>query len=324
MIPKVKEIHNYLQGHPRREILVLDKDTNVPLSERVSLNAITQTGAANLQVFLQQLNASYPTTKNMLVQVYQPNGVGRSKLKETLNINWEPGNNTFLGESSSAKGVGGDSPAPTELIPQNNKSMNTDNPQFPVQNFGMGAAFHQQISLYTKAERYDELKEKNAELLKKVDKIEDEAKQKLKKLEDEYVEKLKKLNLKNDDLHVELREAKSDLKLANDRKDFELLKKDLDKKPLIDPEVVRMAIEQGGPILAAVMSKGQMPQQVTSGLTGAENLSEVKKALVEEIYKETFSDEMATNLTNLYMVLLENNPLYNTQLTAVINQYNSN
>lgn len=311
MISKVQEIQNYLQGHPRREIHVLDKSNNSSLSKNMTFKAITDTGATDLQSYLQKLNALHPQISKFLVEVHQPNGVGRTKLKETLTINWEPDNSTFLGESSSANGAGCDSPASTELLSQNNKSMNTDNPQFPVQNFGMGAAFQQQISLHTKAERYDELKEKNAELIKKIDRLEESHKAKIKKLEG-----------KNDTLYDELREANVRLKTAEEFKKLELLKKDIEKKPFIDPETAKAVLEQAGPVLAAFMQKGQM-QQPTAGLTGAENLSAVKKALVEEIYKESFTDDMANNLTNLYMVMLENNPIYNDQLVAIIQQYNN-
>lgn len=304
---EINKANGYLKSDNRRLLTVLNDTTKKELVSKISYDAIINSGASNLTEYLQKLNQQNPEIPNFILDFYRSNGTTNNgkakhtKVKDkTFLVEWKkPNNNAQLGESGSVNGA---APivAPTEhSTHQNNNMMNTEPQNTQPINYGMNAVMEQQLTLRMKAGRYDEEKEKNQELKRK----------------------LAKLEQKNDDLHAELREAKTDLKTAEKFKEFELLKKDLDKKPFVDSETAQMALQVLGPVLSQVLSKGQ--PQVSAGLTGTEHLSQVKKALIQEIQSTSCTDEMANNLTSLYVVLLNNDPNVNAQLAAVINQYNN-
>ena len=291
------QIEVFLNQNKKNQICVFDFfNQKNKLANKVSITDIKEAGFNNLPEYLVYIGSENPEIKTILIEKYKANG-STSKLIENASIKV----NLALGEGSPEKSAVTENvaapPGTNNLKPIETMNSNANNTFSPA--IGMNAAVPQHIDLVTRAKEATRLEKENQKLEKKIDKLE----------------------LKNDDLHAELREAKVDLKTAEKFKDLELLKLGLEKKPFIDKEAGQMVVGVLAPFLQNMIPSGnQAPQQ--TGMQGVDALSSVKKSLVQEISKPEFTDVMANDLMNIYVLLLDNNPLINQQIATLIQTYN--
>lgn len=293
------KIEEFLQQDARNQICVFNDETNKKLDSKVSYSGILETGATNLPDYLLQFGLKYPEIKKVRVEKYTPNGTTTIKVPNgTLKVKLALGD---VSPDESAVAVSVTAPSGTNYQKPSETMNHQDQNTFPV---GMNAAVMQHIELVTRAKEATRLEKENEKLEKKIENLEK----------------------KNDLLNDKLRKSKVDLDTADKFKELELLKASLAKKPFIDKETGQMLSGAILPIMEKIMSGGGSGavQQQAVGLQGVENLSDVKKGLIQEIAKQDFTDQMANNLTNIYILLDENNPVINQQFETIINQYNNN
>lgn len=304
---QIEKIEGFLRKDARNQICIYSVESNKKLTPK-KLNLIDlQNSTSTLLALLQQIKQNNPDLTQARIDIYKPNG--NSTTIKVANgstiVNWGEPKNVPLGEGSSVQSAVTANVAapPGQLTPPNMENQTS---------MGLSAAMIQQVELISKAKDADKLAEQIREL--KQDHLEEKS---------ELKTKLKKIEQKNDDLHAELREAKSDLKTAEKFKELELLKVGLDKKPFLDPETTNKAIEILGPLLGNLMSAQNPAANASSGLNGVENLSDVKQSLIQEIAKQDFSDQMADSLMSIYILLINGDAAIQQQLASVIQQYNN-
>lgn len=292
MIDKIAQLQNFLKEDDRREIRFVNFKTDENLTRKYTLNKILASGASDLQAYIYKVVADNPNVLEIKVEKFTSNGSASTKLfveKQPTIITLSLGEDRLVKDAPTVESVG----ASNSQNPNNTHTMEQTQ-------MGLSAAMVQHVELLTKAKEADRLA---AEII-------------------EVKEKLKKVEQKNDDLHSELREAKSDLKTAEKFKDLELKTAALEKKPFVDPETAKLAIGAVGPLLEAFMNKGQNLAQ-GGGLSGVENLSTIKQQLFSEIKKNDFTDAQANNLMSILILLIDGNAFINQQLATLIEQYNS-
>lgn len=299
--PQLQKIQDFLTADSRRQIRVVNDDTSEFLTKKITLDQIL-TQAANVQEFIQNLYLKNSTLKKITIQQFRSNGSKTIKTNDENTITWKNTNTKLpLGEGRSGLGAS-EHDAPTEqVIHPQLKQTNTMDPNFPemtpqnFQSFGLGLV--EQIDLRTKAKEREYLIQENQRLQ----------------------DKLRNLEQKNDDLHSELREAKSDLRVAEKDKALDIKMMEMQKKPFVDPDTLRTIMESAPSIMAAVMGqRAAMP-----GLGNVQGLSEAKTQLINEIQKGSFSEDMTQSMISLMMVLMNGNPQSKELLVQAINLFNA-
>lgn len=310
----LQRVQDFLNSNPRKQIRVIDAETNIELTKKLTLEKVLES-AENVEIFIQNLKMNNDAINKIKIELFTPNGSTTVKTNEFYTIQWNNDTKELpLREVSSANGGFAQPNPPTEQyqpINHNNMDPNYPNPQmnYPqmAQPFGLG--FAQQIELSNKGVE-------NKYLLQLNKSLEDQ----LKDLRTKYDDDTKALKNKIEDLVSDLRIVKTDLSVAEKHKELELKSLQLEKKPMFDPDTVKTMFEYAPGLVAAIMSKNNA---VAGGMMGVENLSQAKQQLVGEIQKGNFSDKDANDLMNLLAVLQNGSVQAKQLLIQAIETFNA-
>lgn len=287
MREKILEIEEYLKAHTKRSIDIIDKLSNTVIERKLTYSQIHSKGG--LEKIIESLkDKGYSTFR---IQKFTPNGTSnlRNGASEEIKV---------TKENLVAQGVDQGAQAPTTSYNQQQPMFNQQTP------FGMGAAAFgmnaaQVIDMNIKAQRYDEIKDRNREL------------------EDE----VRALKQKNNVLEDEKRTIQTDLKFAQREKELDIKSLELKDKPPIDPQTAKELIS-----LATVymQNRGSMAQPTPPGMNASlNNLSEDKRGLINIIKSNKLTEEKAKELIYISIGVL-NNAEFNQEVNSLITKYNLN
>jgi hypothetical protein len=139
----------------------------------------------------------------------------------------------------------------------------------------------------------------------------------------EQKSKTKKKESKIEELVAKLRDAEAELKNFETKMGLEILKIQIEKQPILTPEMVEMFSNLSPALVALLTPKGAVAPQQTAGLGASlENLSEIKKLLVNIISAPDFLDDNARTLNAVIGGF--DNPQYTAELQQLQIKYNIN
>ncbi len=296
MVKEIKEIQDFLEQDPRRTITIYNNETEEKIVRKICLPQILES-AENLEEYIKNLKHSNVNLEEIAIDKYTSNGTSDRKRGLTVRLTTTSNNDLPMG----GKEMGALATMPGIVaLPVSNHGHQVHTPQIhsnPTMSFGLngGLSIPQQISLFTKAERYDELKEQITDL------------------KGEYRE----LKTENASLVLELRQKDALLATSDKKLEYEMLKKDLEKKPMIDSKI----LEKGLDTITAIVPSMVQSKVETGGLTGAEDhFSEEKTRLLNAIRKPNCDDAICNNLALIYSKL-RTNPKFVEELKILIEKY---
>lgn len=298
MLKSIK-IYDHLSQHDNNVIEVYDSETQKVIIPKINLKGIKQK-AEDLDTYFKLLDQQYTEVKSFLVQLYTSNGSSYKRKGIPFSVSFEepkkelPKEVASTGNNAAAKSVA----AP----PVNQHHTPIQTPQNFYPNNGlmgtMGLSMPEVISLKTKAERYDEVKD---QLQTKKDELREE-------------------KSKNELLVIDLRKAQTDLAIAEQVKNLAVQTAELNSKGFMDSPGVKELISQLGKITPAIIQN--QANNVGAGLSGVEttNLSEEKEGLIDLIKSKQFTDQIAIELVYV-AVGIQQNQKFSKELEDLIKKH---
>lgn len=281
MITEIDQIQRYLDSNPRHTIGIVDADNPTrKISTLKSIKDIRDEGFEDLEEYFRSLHSHHKSVSAISVQTYKPNG---SNANKRFGIPLVVKFSAPLGGGSQADRAVESPAAPTAShhITQNHKK----NTMSETNQFGLGLP--EIMDMTFKSKSYDELKGRYEGLKAKYEAQDEVNQRKLEKKEDEIAELTKKL-----------RNAEATNEL-NDRKlELELLKRDLEKKPLIDPETQKALAEGFASLLPILASKGKSAMPGMGSPDQPDNKSDIKKGFMKMVEHSTTQDVHCSLMKN--------------------------
>lgn len=264
---KTKTIFDHLSKHVNNVIEIFDSDTGKKIVSKINLEQITAINH-DLDGYFEKLKVENNSVNTFGVQMYTANGSThkRKGFPVMVIVNFAK---KEMPKEEAEPGVS----VATQTVVAPPVSHQYTNP-FPANQGLMGSyglSMPQVISLHTKAERYDDVKEQLFDTK----------------------DLLRKEREKNGLLTIDLRDAQSKLAVADQVKILAVQAQELNQKGLLDSPAVKELITQVGKLAPAILqAKGNI------GLTGVsdEALSEEKIGLIDLIKDENFTDNVAMKL----------------------------
>ncbi|MCF2875426.1 MULTISPECIES: hypothetical protein [unclassified Tenacibaculum] len=293
----LEEIEAFLKSNPANSVDIFDyENQNKKFYKKLSYADLQREGFS-FKDLISQLHYTY--TSNVLgVQKFKPNGTSNRKVDFVIRINNSTQNK--MPEEvvhETAQGVSESQPTVTPPVsssnyyPQNHNNMNTPGGMSAP----MGMSMPEVVRLNVVEAKYESLKERY----------------------DDLKEKYNKQEKKVDDLDSENRKLKGVIEIADKVKEVALEKEKLNKKPIIDPDIIKSAFGMLGQYLPNNPSApvGMAAPDITEGL------SENKKAFVHLIKSDNISDEFANQLSFLTVAMMRVAP-FKTELEELIKKHN--
>ncbi|WP_272152170.1 hypothetical protein [Tenacibaculum aiptasiae] len=293
----LEEIEAFLQSNPANSVDIFDyENQNKKFYKKLSYADLQREGFS-FKDLISQLHYNY--TSNVLgVQKFKPNGTSNRKVDFVIRIN-NSTQNKMPEEVVHETAHSAIESQPTIAPPvshSNNYLQNHNNMNTPGgMNAPMGMSVPEIVRLNVIASQYESLKKSYGDLERRYDKQE------------------KKI----DDLDSENRKLRGVIEIADQVKEVALEKEKLNKKPLIDPDIIKSAIG---------MFKNYLPNtpNATVGMAApdiTEGLSEDKKNFIHLIKSDNISDEFSNQLSYLTVAMIQVAP-FKKELEELIKKHN--
>ncbi|WP_299124205.1 hypothetical protein [uncultured Tenacibaculum sp.] len=293
----LEEIEAFLQSNPANLVDIFNYDNhNEKFYKKISYADLQRKGVS-FKDLISELH--YTRSHNTLgVQKFKPNGSTNRKVDYVIRIN-NSTQNKMPEEVVHETAHGVIESQPTIAPPvsssnhytHNHNSMNTPGGM----NAPMGMSMPEVVRLNVVEAKYESLKERYDDL------------------KENYNNQRKKI----DDLDSENRKLKGVIEIADKVKEVALKEEQLNKKPLIDPDVLKSAIGMLGQYLPnnPSASVGMAAPDITEGL------SENKKAFVHLIKSDNISDEFSNQLSYLTVAMIQVAP-FKKEVEELIKKHN--
>ncbi|MFL0136439.1 hypothetical protein V2647_07780 [Tenacibaculum maritimum] len=295
---ELSKIQDFLQENSDHRIDIFDYKTKQKFHRKLSYNNLLESNNT-IQSLITNIHQTYNLSE-IGIQKFKPNGSSKRKVGEPIVID----STIKVTINTQEKNI-----LPKEMFQKTEARAIESQPaiarpvsDFQSFNYGMnspmGMGMPEVISLHTKAERYEELKEKNNDL--RSDK--------------------RKLEREIDALTIENRELKTDLALADKKLDLEIKNIKSERKPILDPTITNGLLGVLKEVAPAMMASkiGATGMQGTE--TPKEELSDVKTVFFDFL-KSEMSDAMAEELLMVGVGLIKSKN-FTEELRASIKKHN--
>ena len=293
-IQDIESIKHFLESNPRHSIDVIDYEINRALEKKLKYSdLLSKYGSLEELISLYKSNG----VSKLFIQKFKPNGTSNLRVDSPKQVTLEDTKNLVVNETATNRAIVEPTVAPAVSA--------YPTPVFNQQqmlglngSFGMNAV--EMISMHTKAQRFDELKDQNNELK----------------------ETSRKLTRKIEELTDENRKLQTDLMFSKERNELEILKLKLEDKPAVDPETLKALLDVGKNIVPAIMQKQSASASVAPGMNASHaNLSEIKRGLISMVSSKQFTDQQANDLV-LLAIGKQHNTEFAKELSDLVVKYN--
>ena len=291
----IESIKYFLKSNPKHSIDIIDYSAHKTLEKKLKYDELVSKYGS-----LESLISVYKSQgiTRLLIQKYKPNGTSNLRVDNPKEVALQNGENLVVHETAN-KSVAVQPTAapavstyPTVVAPNQQQMFGLNG------GFGMNAA--EVISLHTKAQRYDELKETNQELK----------------------DKNRDLNREIDRLTDENRKLQTEQMFSKRSNELEIKSLKLEDKPALDPETSKALLEVAKNLIPALVQKQSSQVAMNPGMNAAqENLSEIKHSLVTLVRSPQFTDQQANDLV-LLAIGQQNVTEFAREVSELVTKYN--